>query len=113
MRPLGAAFWGIIVAVAIVGLVAVGQQAMAKPQAPSVAISAPVLHDRGLATAPSGAISAPVLHERGLATAPSVAVSAPVLHDRGLATAPSVASGASGDSPSRSSGGPNGTRFRK
>ena len=95
MRPLGAAFWGIIVAVAIVGLVAVGQQAMAEPQAPSVAISAPVLHDRGLATAPS------------------VAISAPVLHDRGLATAPSVASGASGDSPSRSSGGPNGTRFRK
>jgi hypothetical protein len=95
MRPLGAAFGGIVVAAAIVGLVAFGQQAMAKPQAPSVAVSAPVLHDRGLATAPS------------------VAVSAPVLHDRGWATAPSARSVASGDSPSRSSGGPNGTRFRK
>ena len=95
MRPLGAAFGGIVVAAAIVGLVAFGQQAMAKPQAPSVAVSAPVLHDRGLATAPS------------------VAVSAPVLHDRGLATAPGAPSVASGDSPSRSSGGPNGTRFRK
>ena len=128
MRPLGAAFGGIVVAAAIVGLVAFGQQAMAKPQAPSVAVSAPVLHDRGLATAPSVAVSAPVLHDRGLATAPSVAVSAPVLHDRGLATAPSVAASApvlhdrglatapsvaSGDSPSRSSGGSNGTRFRQ
>jgi hypothetical protein len=95
MRPLGAAFAGIVVAAAIVGLVAFGQQATAKPQT---------------ATAPSVAVSAPVLHDRGLATAPSVAVSAPVLHDRGLATAPSVASA---DSPSRSSGGSNGTRFRK
>ncbi len=115
MRPLGAAFAGIVIAATIVGLVAFGQLTTAKPQAISAAGVAPVTHDHGWSSA-AVAVSAPVLHDRGLATAPSVAVSAPVLHDRGLATAPSVAvapSAAPGGSRSSGSGGSNGTRFRK
>jgi len=107
MRPLGAAFGGIVVAAAILGLLAFGQLTATKPQTIPTAGGAPIAHDHGWSSAPAAG-AAPVLHDRGLATAPSAAGAAPVLHDRGLATAPSTASGGS---RSRGSGGSNGTRF--
>jgi hypothetical protein len=112
MRPLGVAFGGIVIAAAIVGLLAFGQLATAKPQTISAAGAAPVTHDHGWSSA-AAAVSAPVLNDRGWATAPSIVVSAPVLHDRGWATAPSAASAPSSGSRSVVSGGSNGTRFRK
>ena len=113
MRSLGIAFGAIVVAASIVGLLAIGQLAPAKPKTVPVAGVAPVTHDHGWSSA-AAAEAAPVLHDRGLATAPSVVISAPVLHDRGLATAPSAASAppaASGDSRSGGSGGSHGARF--
>jgi hypothetical protein len=113
-RPLGVAFGAIVVAASIVGLLAVGQFATARPRTVSVAGAAPVTHDHGWSSA--AAVSAPVLNDRGWATAPSAAVSAPVLNDRGWATAPSAAtpsSVASGGSRPGGHGGTHRTRFRK
>ena len=96
MRPLGVAFGAIVVSVSIVGLLAFGQLASAKPKTVSTAGAAPVTHDHGWSSA--AAVTAPILFDRGWATAPSTA------------SAPSVTSSGSraGDH-----GGSNGTRFQK
>ena len=126
MRPLVAAFGGIVVAATIVGAAGLRpaddvhvrdrprRRGRPGPPRPRLATPrppqsrAPVLHDRGWATAPSVAVTAaPVLHDRGLATAPSPPVTPRSVHDRGWATAPSAASG---HSRFGGSGGSNGTR---
>jgi hypothetical protein len=114
MRPLGAAFGGIVIAAAIVGALAFGQLTAAKSTTTSAAGAAPVTHDHGWSSA--AGVTAPILNDRGWATAPSAAFTAPILNDRGWATAPSAASApaaASGGSRSGGHGGTNGTRFRK
>ena len=134
MRPLGAAFGGIVIAVGdprraglrpggadhVQAVPAAGAAPVLNDRgwatAPSAADTAPVLNDRGWATAPSAADTAPVLNDRGWATAPSAADTAPVLNDRGWATAPSAAStpsAAFGHSRFGGSGGPNGTRIAR
>jgi hypothetical protein len=95
MRPLGVAFGAIVVSASIVGLLAVGQFATARPRTVSAAGAAPVTHDHGWSSA--AAVTAPVLNDRGWATAPS-------------ASAPSVAPGGS---RSGGHGGSHGSRFRK
>jgi hypothetical protein len=97
MRPLGAAFGGILIAAAILALLAFGQPTATNSRTVPAAGAAPVLHDRGWATAPSAADTAPVLHDRGWATAPS-------------AVTPSAAFG---HSRFGGSGGPNGTRVAR
>jgi hypothetical protein len=112
MRPLGAAFGGIVIAAAFLGLLAFGQPTATNSRTVPAAGAAPVMHDHGWSSA--AATTAPVLNDRGWATAPSAADTAPVLNDRGWATAPSAAStpsAAFGHSRFGGSGGPNGTRI--
>ena len=111
MRPLGAAFGGIVIATAIIGLLASSQLATTKPQTVAAAGAAPVAHDHGWSSA--AAATAPVLNDRGWATAPSVVVTAPVLNDRAWTTPPYANSEVSGGSRSGSFGGTNGTSFAK
>lgn len=89
MRPLGAAFGGVVAAAAIVGLLAFGQVTTATPQGVPAAVAAPVAHDHGWSSAAAAGI-APVPYHRGWITAPSAG---------------------SGGSRSDASGGSNGTRF--
>lgn len=96
MRPLGAAFGGIVIAAAIVGALVFGQLTAAKSTTTSAAGVAPVTHDHGWSSA--AGVSAPILNDRGWATASSAA---------------SAPAAASGGSRSGGHGGTNGTRFRK
>jgi hypothetical protein len=100
MRSFGAAFGAIVIAGALVGLLALAQVATPVTGHPA---------RRSAVFAPSVALAAPVLNDRGWATAPSVALAAPVLNDRGWATDSSAGSYSAGKH--RGSGGSNGTRF--
>lgn len=69
MRPLGAAFAGIVVASAIIGLLAVGQLATAKPEAAPAPVAAQPAQDQGSSSGAAG--TAPVLNDGGRVPASS------------------------------------------
>jgi hypothetical protein len=95
LRPLVAAFAGVVIAAAILGLLAFGQLTATNSGTVPAAGSAPVMHDHGWSSASSATGSAPVMHDHGWSSASSAA---------------SAPSAASGHSRFGGSGGPNGTR---